>query len=111
MLDIGGDQVAALLPEADGHTLDGMVVGLGAAGGEDHFLGVGVDQRRYLCAGLFQRRGGRLPHLIVRGRVAEHGLQVPEHRLFDLGMEGRRGQIVQVDQGHDFKKPPLPAAG
>ena len=92
VLDVGGDDVAAFLPEADGHAFEGMVVGLGAAGGEDHFLGVGgVDQRRHLGPGLFQGGGGRLAHLIVGGRVAEDGLQVLGHRLFDLGVQGRGG--------------------
>ncbi len=89
--------MAALLPEADGHALDGVVVGLGAAGGEDHLLGVGVDQRRYLGPGLFQGRGGRLPHLIVGGQGCRNGLHVLDHRLLDLGVQGRGGQMIQVD--------------
>ena len=73
VFDVGGDDVAALLPQADGHALDGMVVGLGAAGVEDDLLGVGVEQRRHLTPGFFQGGGGRLAHLIVGGRVAEDG--------------------------------------
>ena len=54
VLDVGGDDVAALLPQADGDALDGMVDGLGAAGVKDHLFGFGVDQGGHLGPGLLQ---------------------------------------------------------
>ena len=92
VLDVGGDDVAALLPKPDGHAFQGVVAGFRAAGGEDHFLGLGVDQRRHLAPGVFQGLGGRLAHLILGGGIAQDGLDMLGHRLFHLGVQGRGGK-------------------
>ncbi len=45
------DDVLLLVLEVRGHALDGGVVGLGGAGGEDDLLGVGADERSNLAGG------------------------------------------------------------
>jgi hypothetical protein len=74
--DLGDDVVAALAVHL-GDALDGQVVALGGAGGEDDLLGGGADQPRNLLARRFHGLL-RLPSkgVVAAGRVAKLGGEV-----------------------------------
>jgi len=55
VFDGRGDDVVAALTIGGGHTLDGAVVGLAAAAGEDDLGRLAAQQRRHLCAGALDR--------------------------------------------------------
>ena len=79
------------------HTADGEVVRLRAARREDDLVGVATEERGDLLARA--RDGGtgsRAVHVPARG-VAEVLAQVRQHRVDDLGQEGRRRVVVKVD--------------
>ena len=69
--DCGDDVVALVLVELD-DALEGQVVGLGGAAGEDDLLGLGVDEAGNLVARMIDG-GFRVPAelVIAAGGVAE----------------------------------------
>ena len=79
--DLGDDVVAALAVHL-GDALDGEVVALGGAGGEDDLLGGGADELGDLLAGDLDRLL-RLPAelVVAAGGVAELAGEVRHHRL------------------------------
>src|SRR5262249_20342184 len=76
------------------------VVRLGGAAGEDHLVGVGVEQGGDLVAGVFQGAAGVAAELVGAGRVAVDLGEIQAHRLPDGGQEGRGGVAIEVDGGH-----------
>jgi hypothetical protein len=82
-LDGGGDDVIALFPVHLDHALEGEVVRLGAARGEDQLLRIaGTDQSRYLLPPAVHRRLRLPPEGVVAAtRVPELLREVGQHRL------------------------------
>ena len=100
VLDCGGDDVVAhprqLLGEGD--ALDRGVDRLCPAASEAHLGAAAAEQAGDAVAGRVYGFGG-LPGEAIGGRwVAETLLQVGQHRLAHLGMEGRRGGVIEVDE-------------
>ena len=98
VLGARGDDVVALLPVELGHALDGEVVRLGRAGGEDDLLLASADQAGDLLARLFDRFL-RFPAegVAAAGGIAEVGGEVGHHRLEHARVERRGGVVVHVD--------------
>ena len=98
MLDRGGDDVVALVLVELDHALDGEVVGLGGAAGEDDLLRLGVDQAGDPLAPRLGRLL-RLPAVAVApaGRVTEGLGEIGHHRLEHPRIERGRGVVVHVD--------------
>ena len=85
--------------------LDGQVVGLGAAGGEDDLGGMGAGRRGQHFPGVLHGAPGAAARSVQRGRVAGAG-QFARQRRQRLRGEGGGGGMIEVD-GH---RPILPAA-
>ena len=92
-----GDDVVTALAIGRGHTLDGTVIGLAAATGEDDFCYLATQQRRHLCAGMLNCPLGLHAVGMRARRVAEVLVEVRHHRLRHATVNGRRGIVVQVN--------------
>ena len=93
-----GDDVIALFAVHLGDALDGKVVALGGAGGEDDLLRRRADQLRNLLARLLHRLLGHPSKLVIAaGRVAEVLGEVGQHRLHHARIDARGGVVVHVD--------------
>ena len=79
---------------------NGMVVGFGAAAGEDDFLGAGVEERRDLFARCFNSGAGPLAECVDGRGVAEVGGKIGKHGVEDGGVDGGGGVVIEVDAGH-----------
>ncbi len=77
-----------------------MIIGFGAAAGEDDFLGAGVDERGDLFAGSFDGGAGVLAEGVDGGGVAEFGGEIGEHGVEDGGVDGSGGVVIEVDTIH-----------
>ncbi len=77
-----------------------MVVGFGAAAGEDNLLGARTDQHGHLIAGGFDGGAGALAGRVDRGSVAEFGGEIREHGVEDGRLNGRGGVVIEVDAVH-----------
>ena len=76
-------------------------IGLGAAAGEDHFRGLGVQQRRDLLASRGQRPGRARAQAVQGGGIGEVLAHGPGHGLDDFGQGlGGRG-VVEVGGRQD----------
>ena len=95
--DLGDDVVAALAVHL-GDALDGEVVALGGAGGEDDLLGGGADELGDLLAGDLDGLL-RLPAelVVAAGGVAELAGEVGHHGLEHAGIERRGGVVIHVE--------------
>ena len=79
------------------HTADGEIVRLRAARREDDLVGVAAEERGDLLASVRNRvTGSRAVRVSARG-VAEVFAQIRQHRVDDLGQEGRRRVVVEID--------------
>ena len=100
-LVLGGqaDNVVPLLPIHLGHALEGQVVGLGGAGGEDDLLGRCVDQIGNLAAGFIDSLF-RLPAklMIAARRVAIHLGKERQHLLEDSRVHRRRSMVIHINR-------------
>jgi hypothetical protein len=116
MLDRGNDELATVARRAQSRRADDrVVVGLGAAAGENDGPGAGAQQFRGLGAGLVDRRPGA-----TAGGVAARGIgaafaQPRQHGLEHARVERCRRVVVQIEQvraGHDdglrAERPPPP---
>ncbi len=93
-----GDDVVALLAVHLGDALDGKVVALGGAGGEDDFLRGRADQLGDALARLLDRLFGYPAEFVIAaGRVAEVFSEVRQHLLQHPRIGARGGVIVHVD--------------
>ena len=81
-------------------TKDGVVVGLGAAAGEDDFLGACADEGGDLFSGGFDGGAGALAGGVDGGSVCEIDGEIREHGVEDLGVDGRRSVVIEVDAVH-----------
>ena len=77
-----------------------MVVGFGAATGEDNFLGPGIEERCDLFASGFDGGAGALAERVNGGGVAEVGGKIGKHGVEDGGIDGGGGVVIEVDAGH-----------
>ncbi|MNX97399.1 hypothetical protein D3C86_1297620 [compost metagenome] len=110
VLDLGGDEVLALLGVHLGDALEGEVDRLGGPGGQDDLLAAGVapvvqraDQQGDLLAGLLDALLGGPPVGVVAARgVAEVLGEVGQHGLEDPGVHRGGGVVVQVDHARGF---------
>ena len=100
MLGDGRDEVVALIAVHRGDALEGEVVALGGAAGEDDLLGDGADEAGDLLAGLLDGLLG-LPAegVIPAGGVAVVLGEARQHRLQHARIDARRGVVVHVDRG------------
>jgi len=107
MLDRASDDVVTFTFHSPSHPLEGEVVGLAAATGEDDFMVLGAEQRRYLAARLFERDLGAFGRPMTARRIAEMLLQQRPHRRGDCRIDRRAGVVVEIDARHDRNTPNL----
>ena len=102
MLDLGGDEVLALLVLVGAHyTLDGPVVGLGATGGEEDLRGPGgVDDAGDVLARLLDGVLGLLAQLVDGAGVTELLAEVGKHCLHNLRAARSGCRVVQINALH-----------
>ena len=86
-----------------------MVVGFGAAAGEDDLLRARADEGGNLFAGGFDGGAGALARSMDRGRVGEFGREIGKHRVENGGFDGRGGVEIEVDAVHKAIYRILPA--
>ena len=99
VLDLGRDHVAAG-PRAR-HALDGQVVGLGAARGEDDLLRRDPEEARDALARRVDPVARLPPEAVDARSVAEALREVGQHRRQDVGVDRRRGVVIEIDASHD----------
>ena len=86
-----------------------MIVGLGAAAGEDDFLRAGVEQRGDLLASGLNGGPGALAGRVDGRGVAEFRREIGEHIVEDGGIDGGGGVVIEVDTVHTATNRILPA--
>ena len=79
---------------------NGVVVGFGAAAGEDDFLRAGADQGGDLFAGGFDGGAGLLAEGVDGGGVAVIAREIGKHGVENFGVDGRGGVVIEVDAVH-----------
>ena len=106
------DQVVALLSVGRGHALEGEIVALGGAAGEDDRPRLGPDQAGDLLAGLVHRLLGLLTEgVLPAGGVAVVFGEVWQHGLQHARIDARRGMVVQINGELHHSRPSGPASG
>ena len=100
VLDGGGDEPSVPLQRLE-NAADGEVVRLRATGGEEDLLRVAPERG----GDLLSRAGDGVPGADAVGvgarRVSEVLAKERQHRVDDLGEEGSRRVVVQVDGVHE----------
>ncbi len=96
VLDGGGDEVLAGSEAAE----EGVVVRLGAAGGEGDVGGADVEERGEVLAGVVDGGAGGATVFVHGAGVAEALGPERVHRVDDLAQDGRGGVVVEVDAAH-----------
>ena len=86
-----------------GRSENGQVVGLRAAGGEDHLAEVGAQQFGDLLAGVVNGPAGPPCFSVAARRVAVVGGQVGRHGGGRLGPQGRGCRVVEIGR----RRPPV----
>ncbi len=99
------DDPVAVRLSGPGRALQGEVVGLGAAGGEDDLASLRVESRRESLMGLIEAGPGGPAERVRRAGVAEGLGQVGQHRVEDLAAERGRRRVVEVDR-HGLDRTP-----
>ena len=99
VLDRTGDDPVAASLAGPGRALEGEVVGLGAAGGEDDLARSGAKGSGHALVGLVQPRAGTPAEAVQRGGVAEIVRQERQHGLEGFTPQRSGGGVVEVD-GH-----------
>ena len=97
MLDGGRDDVAAALAEAVDGREDGPVVGLSAAGGEEHAVRLCAERVRDLLPRLTQAAVCRDAKLVYGRGIAPAVRQHVGHRLHAGGTRLRGGGIIKIN--------------
>ena len=77
-----------------------MIVGFGAATGENNFLWAGVEECGNLFASGFDGGAGALAEGVNGRGVAEVGGEVGKHGVEDRGIDGGGGVVIEVDAVH-----------
>jgi hypothetical protein len=78
-----------------------VVVGFGAAAGEDDFLGAGADEGGDLFAGGFDGSAGALAGGVDGGSVGKFARKIGEHGVEHFRLGGRGGVEIEVDAVHE----------
>ena len=76
--------------------VEGGVVALSAATGENNFARFGIDQRRHLRAGVIDRFSYLVTEGIGAGRIAPLLGEKRQHRLHHLRCDPRGGVVVKI---------------
>ena len=97
MLDGTGDQVGAGESGGQQHALQGHVVGLGAAAGEDDLAGLGAEQAGDLDPRPIDGLAGLPPLGIEARRIAPKLVEVRPHGLQHPRIGRGGGRVVEVD--------------
>ena len=100
MFDRRGDDVVATVTVGFRNSLDGVVVGLGAAAGEDEIVFRATEHTGNLLAGAVDSLTSGETEGVAAGGVAEEPVHVGQHGLGDGGVDGSGGVVVQVDAVH-----------
>ena len=100
VLDGRSDDVVAAVTVGSGDSLDGVVVGLGAAAGEDEIVFRAAEHTGNLLAGAVDSLTSGETEGVAAGGVAEEPVHVGQHGLGDGGVDGSGGVVVQVDAVH-----------
>src|SRR5260370_41461644 len=79
---------------------DRVIVGLGAAAGEDDLLRAGADEGGNLFAGGFDRGAGTLTGSVDRSGVSEFRGKIGQHRVEHFRLDGCGGVKIEVDALH-----------
>jgi hypothetical protein len=82
------------------HTENSVVVGFGAATGEDDLLRPGVEERGNLVTGGFDGSPGALTEGVDGRGVAELAGKIGKHGLQDRRVDGGGGVVIEVDVVH-----------
>ena len=93
----GDDVGLALLFADDRGAADGLVVGLGAAGGEGDLSGICAQDRCAAGAGVLQGFLGFLTDRVEARGVAEDGLHIGQHRVDGRPAHLGRCSVVSID--------------
>src|SRR5262249_19750048 len=101
VLDVRCDDVLGSAGRRANDTEDGVIIGFGAAAGEDDFLGSGAEKGSDLITGGFDGGAGTLADRMDAGSVAEFGGEVRKHRIEDLRLDGRCGVVIEIDAIHE----------
>lgn len=80
-----------------------MIVGFGAATGEENLLGSCANERGNLLARGLDGSTGILAERVDGGGVAEVGTEVGKHGVQDFGRNGGGGVVIEVDAVHRFE--------
>src|SRR5882672_12714746 len=88
---------------------DGVVVGLGAAAGEDDFLGAGADECGDLLARCFHSAAGTLTGSVDGSSVAKFLGEIGKHGVEHFWLDGSGGIEIEVDAVHKAIHRILPA--
>ncbi len=94
MLDGAGDDVTASFPQRLYHADDGQVIGLGAATGKEHLVGVASEHRGYVGPRALHRPLGGDAIAVRAAGVAKELSQAGCDGLGHLGRDGGGGVIV-----------------
>ncbi len=79
---------------------DGVVIGFGAAAGEDDFLGAGADERSDLFAGGFDGGAGALAGRVDGSSVGKFAGEIGKHGIEHGRLDGRGGVEIEIDAVH-----------
>ena len=96
VFDGRGDDVLAAAHLCKGGALDGGIVGLAAAAGEDHLAGPAAQDAGHGLPRLVERPARILRQRVEAGSVAEPLGEVGQHGLHDLRAHRRGGSMVHV---------------
>jgi len=100
MLNRGNDEMISLVAMGQAIALEGEVVGLGAAAGEEDLVGVATEQGGDLGARLLDGAPALLAVPVGAGGVAEGGDNERQHGGGDLGVDGCGGVVIEIDRQH-----------
>ena len=90
------------LPVGSGDPFDGIVIGLGSATGENHLVTGTPQHFRKPAPGMVHGLLGSDSKDVAAGGIPKVLVDIGQHRLGHLGVDGRGGVVVQVDGIHSL---------
>src|SRR5215210_8727521 len=97
MLYLRSDEVTAMRFGGFGEPSNGQVVGLRAAGEQDHLVGASADESGHFAPRPVHGRASLLAEEMDARRVAVFLSQVRQHRVYDARVNRRRRAVVQIN--------------